>query len=137
VEQGFKSLAVSLGYAEQTRERPFIDPASTHNENAQKDEPKSSGEPVNSEPQMPYVDEVSYQLITDLQQLDSWCEMARDQGKIAIDTETTSLNAASADLVGVALAIAPGKACYIPLRHSHKTEISEQAGLDFGILVIL
>jgi DNA polymerase-1 len=132
VEQGFKSLAVSLGYAEQTRERPFIDPASTHNENAQKDEPKSSGEPVNSEPQMPYVDEVSYQLITDLQQLDSWCEMARDQGKIAIDTETTSLNAASADLVGVALAIAPGKACYIPLRHSHKTEISEQAGLDFG-----
>ena len=90
VEQGFKSLAVSLGYAEQTRESPFIDPTSTHNENVQKDENKSSIEPVNSDPQMPYVDEVSYQLITDLQQLDSWCEMARDQGKIAIDTETVS-----------------------------------------------
>ena len=34
-----------------------------------------------------------------------------------VDTETTGLNAAGANLVGVAMALAPGKACYVPLRH--------------------
>ena len=131
LEQEFKSLAVSLGYAKPTQERQFLAPASTHNKQERVDENKASGKPNNSEPEKPYVDKVSYQLITDLQQLDSWCEMARNQGKIAIDTETTSLNAASAILVGVALAIAPGKACYIPLRHSDNREISDQVGLDF------
>ncbi len=131
LKQEFKSLAVSLGYEQQTQERQFIAPVSIHNEQARIDKNKASDQAINSEPEKPYVDEVSYQLITDLQQLDRWCEMARNQGKIAIDTETTSLNAASAFLVGVALAIAPGKACYIPLRHSNIKEISEQAGLDF------
>ena len=131
MEQEFKSLAVSLGYSDKANERQFIAPANIPNEQAHIDESKVSVRPVNSEPERPYVDEVSYQLITDLQQLDSWCEMARNRGNIAIDTETTSLNAASADLVGVAIAITPGKACYIPLRHSNNKEISEQAGLDF------
>ena len=36
---------------------------------------------------------------------------------MAVDTETTSLDALSADLVGVSLALAPAKACYIPLGH--------------------
>ncbi len=131
LKQEFKSLAVSLGYAEQTQERQLLALTSTNNKQALIDENKASRKPNNSEPEKPYVGKVSYQLITDLQQLDSWCEMARNQGKIAIDTETTSLNAASAILVGVALAIAPGKACYIPLRHLHDREILEQAGLDF------
>ena len=130
LEQEFKSLAVSLGYEKQTRELQFAAPPSIHSGQARVDKNKVSDKLVNSEPKTPFVDEVSYQLITDLQQLDSWCEMARNQGKIAIDTETTSLNAASAVLVGLALAIAPGKACYIPLRHSKNKEISEQSDLD-------
>jgi DNA polymerase-1 len=48
--------------------------------------------------------------------------------------ETTGLNAAAADLVGVSMALAPGKACYVPLRHGVvATETGDaQGGLDFS-----
>ncbi len=70
------------------------------------------------------VDHADYQLITDLDDLDQWCATARDRGYIAVDTETTSLDAMAADLVGVSLAFAPGKACYIPLAHKDPEEVS-------------
>ena len=70
------------------------------------------------------VDHADYQLITELDDLDQWCATARDRGYIAVDTETTSLDAMAADLVGVSLAFAPGKACYIPLAHKDAEEIS-------------
>jgi DNA polymerase I len=38
-------------------------------------------------------------------------------GYIALDTETDSLDSMRANLVGVSLALAPGRACYIPLQH--------------------
>ena len=38
----------------------------------------------------------------------------------AVDTETDSLNAMAANLVGVSLSTAPGRACYIPLGHGAK-----------------
>ncbi len=63
-----------------------------------------------------------YQLITQLQDLHKWIQEAKFQGFVAVDTETTSLKALQAQLVGISLALAPGKACYIPLRH--KTKIS-------------
>jgi len=51
---------------------------------------------------------------------------------LAVDTETTGLNAAAADLVGVAMAVAPGHACYVPLRHgAAAVTASGQGGLDF------
>ena len=36
---------------------------------------------------------------------------------MAIDAETDGLNALRADLVGISLALEPGRACYVPLRH--------------------
>ena len=36
---------------------------------------------------------------------------------VAVDTETDGLDSIGAGLVGVSLAIAPNKACYIPLAH--------------------
>ena len=35
----------------------------------------------------------------------------------AVDTETSALDAMRGDLVGISLAVAPGRACYIPLGH--------------------
>jgi DNA polymerase I len=61
--------------------------------------------------------ELRYELIQDLAALDRWIAAASDQGFVAIDTETTSLDASLAELVGVSLALAPGHACYIPLGH--------------------
>jgi DNA polymerase I len=63
------------------------------------------------------IDTGHYACITELKTLKSWVATAREQGFCAVDTETTSLDAMQAALVGVSLALGPGEACYIPLRH--------------------
>ena len=59
----------------------------------------------------------AYQTVHTLSELQSWIDLAYERGYVCFDTETTSLDAMQAELVGVALATAPGKACYIPLQH--------------------
>ncbi|MFP6773894.1 MAG: DNA polymerase I [Alphaproteobacteria bacterium] len=59
-----------------------------------------------------------YQCIQTLAQLEPWIALARSAGIVAVDTETTSLDAMAADLVGVSLSVRPGQACYIPLGHT-------------------
>jgi DNA polymerase-1 len=63
------------------------------------------------------IDTTGYSTVKDLKTLEEWLLLAKEQGHFAIDTETTSLNAMQAELVGVSLALKPGKACYIPLAH--------------------
>jgi DNA polymerase-1 len=58
-----------------------------------------------------------YETVTTRAALDRWIEEARCAGTIGFDTETDGLNALRARLIGVCLATAPGRACYIPLRH--------------------
>ena len=62
-------------------------------------------------------DTASYETVTTVESLDSWIAEAVEAGIVAVDTETTALDANKADLVGVSLATAPGRACYIPLSH--------------------
>ncbi len=64
-----------------------------------------------------HIDPSSYECITSLDALDTWIEEARAAHAVCVDTETSSLDAMQADLVGIALATAPGKACYIPIGH--------------------
>ena len=59
----------------------------------------------------------SYECVTTIEALRGWIAEATAAGVVALDTETDSLNALRANLVGVCLATAPGRACYIPLRH--------------------
>ena len=61
--------------------------------------------------------EMSYQLIQDETGLRRWIDECGAQGFLAVDTETDSLDAMQASLVGVSLCTRPGHACYIPLRH--------------------
>lgn len=58
-----------------------------------------------------------YECIRELEAVDAWVEAIQSQGFVALDTETTGLDNQAADLVGISLAIAPNKACYIPLGH--------------------
>jgi DNA polymerase-1 len=58
-----------------------------------------------------------YDCVTTLAALEDWIEAALLAGVVGIDTETDGLDAMRANLVGVSLAVAPGRACYIPLRH--------------------
>ena len=61
--------------------------------------------------------------------LEAWVANATAVGEVAVDTETTSLDAMQADLVGVSVSVKPGVACYIPL--DHKAPVG-QATLDLG-----
>jgi DNA polymerase-1 len=58
-----------------------------------------------------------YSCVTDMETLNKWIIDAYTAGQIAVDTETTGLDATLADLVGISLCIEPGKACYIPVGH--------------------
>jgi DNA polymerase-1 len=59
----------------------------------------------------------NYHLITNEKQIDDWINEAEEAGEIAIDTETSSLDAHQADLIGISLSTKIGKACYIPIGH--------------------
>jgi len=58
-----------------------------------------------------------YDCVTDEATLAHWVAQAREAGVVAVDTETDSLDARRATMVGFSLAIAPGHACYVPIRH--------------------
>ena len=70
-----------------------------------------------SAPERVPFDVTAYEQVTSLAELAPWIAAIREQGYVAFDTETTSLDEMVAELVGISLAIAPGKACYIPLGH--------------------
>ena len=69
-------------------------------------------------------------LITDADTLGAWVDEARSAGVVAIDSETTSLTASAALMVGISMAVAPGRSCYIPLRHGNAGD--DQGGFDFS-----
>ncbi|QGM99506.1 DNA polymerase I [Methylocystis parvus] len=63
------------------------------------------------------IDRSSYETVMSIERLDQWIADAFEAGLVALDTETTSLDPMSCELVGVSLALGPGRACYIPLGH--------------------
>ena len=58
-----------------------------------------------------------YECVTTLEQLNAWIDEAIAAGVVGMDTETDGLDAMRAQMVGFSLATAPGRACYVPLRH--------------------
>ena len=59
----------------------------------------------------------AYVTVTTAKDLEKWVVRAHATGIVCVDTETTSLDAMTANLCGVSLAVAPGDACYIPCGH--------------------
>jgi len=66
------------------------------------------------------INKKNYHLITSEKEIDEWINEAEEAGELAIDTETSSLDAHQADLVGISLSTKIGKACYIPIGHKFK-----------------
>jgi len=58
-----------------------------------------------------------YECVVDEATLDRWIKKIEGADLTAVDTETTSLDALAAELVGISLCITPGEACYIPVAH--------------------
>ena len=70
-----------------------------------------------------------YETVSTLDALRIWADAARVAGRFALDTETDSLDAMRAHLVGLSLATAEGRACYVPLRHEILAEQPPLAGV--------
>jgi DNA polymerase-1 len=60
-----------------------------------------------------------YQTIFEKEEFLAWVGRLADSEGFAFDTETTSVNAQAAELVGVSFAINVGEAAYVPVAHSY------------------
>jgi DNA polymerase-1 len=63
------------------------------------------------------VDRSRYETVRSLDRLKEWIARAYEEGVVAIDTETNSLDPMRAELCGFSMAVAPNEACYVPLWH--------------------
>lgn len=60
-----------------------------------------------------------YVTILDQATFDAWLEKLKQSDLFAFDLETDSLDTLSANIVGIALAVAPGEAAYLPVGHDY------------------
>jgi DNA polymerase I len=63
------------------------------------------------------IDRGKYQTIRTLADLNAWVARIHDAGHVAIDAKATSIDPMQAEMCGIALALGPNDACYIPLGH--------------------
>ncbi len=104
-EHGFTSLLRKLGTA------PAASAAAAPSDAQQPDSTRQTL------PEWPKIDLSAYTCVQTLSELEVWIARGFATGVIAIDTETSALDAMAADLVGISLATGPNEACYIPLGH--------------------
>lgn len=78
----------------------------------------------------------AYETVLDIERLGHWVGEAREKGIVAFDTETTSLDAMQAELVGFSLATDAGRACYVPLQHRLQTQDLFGGGLLPGQIAV-
>ena len=60
-----------------------------------------------------------YEMVLTSEQLDAWVQRLAEAELISFDTETDALDAMRANLVGISLAVEPGRAAYIPVGHDY------------------
>jgi DNA polymerase I len=63
------------------------------------------------------VDRKKYQTIESLDQLKSWIARVHDTGYVAIEAKANSIDPMQSEICGIALALAPNDAAYVPLAH--------------------
>ncbi|GMP11514.1 DNA polymerase I [Bradyrhizobium sp. TM239] len=72
------------------------------------------------------VDRAKYQTIKSLEELNAFIARIHDTGHVAVEIRGNSIDPMQADFCGIALALAPNEACYVPLAH-------KQAGGGAGL----
>ena len=76
-------------------------------------------------PALPPIDRTRYECVQTAAALQGWVGRGIAARMVAVDTETTALDAMRADLAGVSLSLGAGDACYIPLGHGGSDMFSE------------
>jgi DNA polymerase I len=77
---------------------------------------------------MTKLDPAKYETIATIDRLKHWIARAYETGVLALKTETSSLDPMQTSLCGLALAVAPNEAAYLPLGHREANE-GETSGL--------
>ena len=80
---------------------------------------KSSSSSSNEIPEAPK-SKKEYQVVLTEKDLKIWAKKIDKCSVFAIDTETSSLDTMTADLIGMSLACNEGEGCYIPISHSYE-----------------
>ena len=135
-EQDFRSIAARVA-SRHGLDLADLEAAPAKADRKKKDEPEEAGEIAakdNPAPAAPAkkthkAPKADYELVQDEKALARWVAEATAAGRVAVDTETTSLNPFRAQLVGVSLGLTGGKACYIPLGH---VGAGAQGAFDLG-----
>lgn len=60
-----------------------------------------------------------YETVTTRERLDAWIAQLQAADEFALDTETDALDAMRSGLVGLSVAVEPGRAAYIPVGHDY------------------
>jgi DNA polymerase-1 len=94
---------------------------------------RESGELVEHEnvgdaPTLPPQVIASYELVADIDVLDRWLARTVVTGRLAFDVHADVDQPVACQITGIALAVAPGEACYIPLFHSGGGNASGELG---------
>src|SRR3954468_21199148 len=63
------------------------------------------------------IDRSKYQTVRSPQELNAWLARVHDVGHVAIEAKASSIDPMQAEMCGIALALAPNDACYVPLNH--------------------
>jgi len=120
---GFTSLLKRLGAGAGSPDRPTqLKPAKPERAGAAA-APEGNRQPL---PEWPAVDRAAYECVQSMERLAHWIERAFAARLVAIDTETSDLDAMRAELTGVSLALGPNDACYVPLTHGGSDMFAER-----------
>ena len=90
---------------------------------------RSTDEPILSVPSK------EYETVLSDKALKTWAEKLNKCSAFAIDTETSSLDTMTADLLGISLSCEEGEGCYIPIQHSYEG-MPEQLSLNTIVKIL-
>ncbi|MDO7750463.1 MAG: DNA polymerase I [SAR86 cluster bacterium] len=90
---------------------------------------RSTDEPIASAPSK------EYETVLSDKALETWAEKLNKCSAFAIDTETSSLDTMTADLLGISLSCEEGEGCYIPIQHSYEG-MPEQLSLNTIVKIL-
>jgi DNA polymerase-1 len=62
-------------------------------------------------------DRSKYQTVRSLEELHAWIARVHEVGHVALEAKATSIDPMQAEMCGIALALGPNDACYVPLSH--------------------